>query len=84
MLSRFSPKVITAHNRADGEIIFLAEDDTWVSDIDDAEVLTDEADAQLRLLYAEQQERTVTRASLAEVSITFSKITLDEPRAQSG
>ncbi len=83
MLGGFSPKVIAAHNRADGGVIFLAEDNTWVRDIAEAEVLTDEADAQLRLLYAEQQGRTVTRAALAAVSVTFSKVTLDKPLAQS-
>ncbi|WP_050931800.1 DUF2849 domain-containing protein [Aestuariivita boseongensis] len=64
----FTPKVVTANHLLEGDVIYLAADDTWVRDLKDAEVLTDEADAQLRLLHAESQPDVVVGAYLADVT----------------
>ena len=66
----FTPKVVTASHLLDGDVIYLAADDAWVRDLAAAEVLTDEADAQLRLLFAEAQTGTVIGAYLADVTTT--------------
>ena len=66
----FTPSVVTANHLLEGNVIYLADDDTWVRDIKNAEVLTDEADAQLRLLFAEKQQDKVVGAYLAKVAIT--------------
>ena len=64
----FTPKVVTANDLLDGDVVYLAEDDTWVRDLSAAEVITDEAEAQMRLLTAEQQQDRVVGAYLAEVA----------------
>ena len=66
----FTPKVVTASHLLDGDVIYLASDDSWVRDLKAAEVLTDEADAQLRLLFAESQPDVVIGAYLADVRPT--------------
>jgi len=66
----FTPKVVTANHLLDGDVIYLAADDSWVRDLKDAEVLTDEADAQLRLLHAQSQSNILVGAYLADVVIT--------------
>jgi len=68
----FTPKVVTASHLLDGDVIYLAADDTWVRHLSDAEVLTDEADAQLRLLLAQSQPEVTIGAYLADVSVTES------------
>ena len=68
MPREFTPKVVTANHLLDGDVIYLAANDTWVRNLTDAEVLTDEADAQLRLLFAESQPAVVVGAYLADVA----------------
>lgn len=70
MPHEFTPKVVTASHLLDGDVIYLAADDSWVRDLRDAEILTDEADAQLRLLHAESQPGTIIGAYLADVADT--------------
>jgi hypothetical protein len=65
----FSPKVVTANDLLDGEVIYLAPDDTWVRDLTAAEVITDEAHAQLRLLDAARQTDRLVGAYLADVAL---------------
>lgn len=67
MPREFTPKVVTASHLLDGDVIYLAADNSWVHDLKDAEVLTDEADAQLRLLHAETQADVLVGAYLADV-----------------
>ncbi|MCE8007915.1 DUF2849 domain-containing protein [Aestuariivita sp.] len=64
----FTPKVVTANHLLEGDVIYLTAQDGWTRDLAQAEVLTDEADAQLRLLFAEQQPTTVVGAYLADVT----------------
>ncbi len=55
----FTPKVITANALIEGDVIYLAADDSWTREMCMAEMLTDEAHAQIRLLDAEQSSGAV-------------------------
>lgn len=59
--------VVTASDLLVGDVVYLTEDDRWSRDLAQAEVITDEAHAQLRLLAAERQPGRVVGAYLAEV-----------------
>lgn len=63
----FSPSVVTANALIEGDVVYLTADDRWSRRLGEAEVLTDEAHAQLRLLEAEAQAGRVVGAYLAEV-----------------
>lgn len=62
-----SPKVVTANDLLEGDVIYLAADDSWTRHLDEAEVLDDEAHAQIRLLDASQQHDRVVGVYLADV-----------------
>ncbi|TCL09783.1 uncharacterized protein DUF2849 [Shimia isoporae] len=62
----FTPKVVTANALIEGDVIYLSADNSWTRDLAEAELLTDEAHAQLRLLEAEQQPGEVVGAYLAD------------------
>lgn len=62
-----TPKVVTANALLEGDVVYLTEADTWTRDLHQAEVLTDEAHAQLRLLDAEARGAEVVGAYLADV-----------------
>ena len=66
MSRAFTPKVVTANDLRSGEVVYLAETGEWVPEHGRAELITDEAEAQLRLLQAEGQSLTVVGAYLAE------------------
>lgn len=63
----FTPKVITANALLEGDVVYLTKDERWSRDLSEAELLTDEADAELRLLQAEAQTGVVVGAYLAEM-----------------
>ncbi|MFP4328095.1 MAG: DUF2849 domain-containing protein [Paracoccaceae bacterium] len=67
MSTRFAPSVVTANALIEGDVIYLAADDSWTRRLDEAEVLTDEAHAQLRLLEAERRAREAVGVYLAPV-----------------
>ena len=46
----FTPKVVTANALLEGDAVWLTESDDWTRDIAEAELLTDEAHAELRLI----------------------------------
>ena len=69
MPREFTPKVVTASDLIDGDVIYLTENDAWSRKLSEAEVLTDEADAQLRLLHAERQTDRLVGAYLADVKL---------------
>ena len=69
MSAPFTPKVVTASDLLDGEVIYLTADDRWSRDLAEAEVLTDEAHAQLRLIDAEHQANRLVGAYLADVAL---------------
>ena len=68
-MTAFTPKVITANALIEGDVVYLAADDTWVRDLSAAEVLTDEAVAQLRLLDAERRPGEAVGVYLADVKL---------------
>ncbi|ANT59387.1 sulfite reductase [Salipiger sp. CCB-MM3] len=63
----FTPKVITANALIEGDVIYLAADDSWVRDLAEAEVITDEAIAQVRLLDAQARASETVGVYLADV-----------------
>ncbi len=68
MARPFTPKVVTASDLIEGDVIYLTADDGWTRDLNEAELITDEAEAQLRLLAAEQQPNRVVGAYLADMA----------------
>lgn len=66
----FTPKVVTASDLLDGEVIYQTATDGWSRSLTEAEVITDEAHAQLRLLHAERQAARLVGAYLADVADT--------------
>lgn len=66
MSRAFTPKVVTANMLLSGEVVYQTSDDRWSSQHHEAELLTDEADAQVRLLHAESQPGLVVGAYLAD------------------
>jgi len=67
MAKAFTPKVVTANDLLKGDVIYQTQTG-WTRRLSEAEILTDEADAQLRLIEASQQTETVVGAYLAEVT----------------
>ena len=68
MPREFTPKVVTANALLEGDVVYLTADDCWSRDLSAAEVLTDEADADLRLLMAQGRGSQVVGAYLANVT----------------
>ncbi|SDY27943.1 DUF2849 domain-containing protein [Citreimonas salinaria] len=69
MARPFTPKVVTGNALLEGDVIYLTEDDTWTRDLSQAEVLTDEAHAQVRLLEAQGRPSEIVGAYLADVRL---------------
>jgi hypothetical protein len=67
MPHHFTPKVVTANALLEGDVVYLTNIDTWTRDLKDAILLTDDADADLRLLQAEAQTGIVVGAYLADM-----------------
>lgn len=66
MSRQFTPKVVTANALLEGDAVYLTRDDRWSRSHAEAELITDEAHAQLRLLHAARQHDLVVGAYLAE------------------
>lgn len=66
MSPRFTPKIITANALIEGDTVYFTETGEWSHEIAEAELLDDEAHAQLRLLSAQRQRDRVVGAYLAE------------------
>ncbi len=66
MTRGFTPKVVTASDLRRGDVVWLTADDRWTRDLREAELITEEAHAQLRLLHAQAQPLVVVGAYLAE------------------
>ncbi|MEO0402876.1 MAG: DUF2849 domain-containing protein [Pseudomonadota bacterium] len=69
MPKAFTPKVVTANHLLAGDVIYQTATG-WTRTLSAAEVLTDEADADLRLIEASQQVDVVVGAYLADVAVT--------------
>jgi len=66
MSRTFTPKVITANALLEGDAIWFTEADTWTRNIAEAELITDEAHAEIRLLEAKSHQAIVVGAYLAD------------------
>lgn len=66
MAKPFTPKVVTANALIEGDVIYQTATG-WTRDLAQAEVLTDEADADIRLIEASQQQDMVVGVYLADV-----------------
>jgi hypothetical protein len=68
MPKQFTPKVVTANHLLEGDVIYQTATG-WTRRLSEAELLTDEADADLRLIDALQQTDAVVGAYLADVKL---------------
>ena len=64
----FTPKVVTANALLEGDVIYQTATG-WTRSLAEAEVLTDEADAALRLIEATAQTGSVVGAYLADINM---------------
>ncbi|MFA8442508.1 DUF2849 domain-containing protein [Yoonia sp.] len=62
----FTPKVVTANALLEGDAVWLTEADTWTRTMAEAELMTDEAHADLRLLEAQARVDEIAGAYLAD------------------
>jgi len=63
----FTPKVVTANALIEGDVVYLTAEDRWTRNLAEAELLTDEADADLRLLQAQARADEVVGVYLADM-----------------
>ncbi|WP_420002470.1 DUF2849 domain-containing protein [Arenibacterium sp. LLYu02] len=66
MARAFTPKVVTANDLLEGDVIYLTAANDWTRDLKAAELIEDEAEAQLRLLEAQSQQKIAVGAYLAD------------------
>ena len=66
MARAYTPKVVTANALIEGDVVYLTADDIWSRNHAEAELIEDEAHAQLRLLHAMSQGNVVVGAYLAD------------------
>jgi hypothetical protein len=66
MSRAFTPKVVTANDLVQGDVIYLTADDRWSRLHAEAELIDDEAHAQLRLLDAQRQPGIAVGPYLAD------------------
>ena len=66
MSRRFTPKIVTANRLREGDVVYLTAGDTWSPLHHEAELIEDEAHAQMRLLHAAAQKLLVVGAYLAD------------------
>ncbi len=62
----FVPKVVTANRLREGDVVYQTADNRWTPFHHEAELLGDEAHAQLRLLHAAAQKLIIVGAYLAD------------------
>ena len=66
MARTFTPKVVTANRLIEGDAVWLTATGHWSGDIKDAELITDETTAELRLMDADTQAHIIAGAYLAD------------------
>ena len=64
----FTPKVVSANRLLEGDAVWLTEDDRWSPDFTEAELIEDEAHADIRLLFAKGQPLVVVGVELADAA----------------
>ena len=75
----FTPKVITANALLEGDVIYLSAEG-WTRELSNAEILTDEADADLRLIEASAEVDKVVGVYLADVKLGLQSAFSDPER----
>ncbi|MEL6609273.1 MAG: DUF2849 domain-containing protein [Pseudomonadota bacterium] len=68
MPKAFQPSVVTANDLMIGDVVYLTSDDRWTRELSEAELIADEAHAQIRLIEAQSQPDVVVGAYLAEMT----------------
>ena len=68
MSKSFTPKVVTANDLLKGDVIYQTATG-WTRDLVDAEILTDEAHADLRLIEGSQQIADVVGVYLMDIAL---------------
>ncbi|QUS37097.1 DUF2849 domain-containing protein [Falsirhodobacter algicola] len=66
MSRKFTPKVVTANDLLIGDVVYLTADNRWTREHHEAELIEDEAHAQLRLLDGAAQKNVVVGVYLAD------------------
>lgn len=66
MSRKFTPKVVTANALIEGDVVYLTADDRWTRHHHEAELIEDEAVADLRLIDASRRSGEVVGAYLAD------------------
>lgn len=66
MSRAYIPKVVTANDLRLGDVVYQTADDRWTRHHQEAELIEDEAHAQLRLLDASAQRNVIVGAYLAD------------------
>ncbi|MCR8726321.1 DUF2849 domain-containing protein [Frigidibacter sp. ROC022] len=66
MSRKFTPKVVTANALLEGDVVYLTADNRWSRVHSEAELIEDEAIAELRLLDASARDSEVVGPYLAE------------------
>lgn len=66
MSRRFIPKVVTGNDLIEGDVVYLTADDRWTRHHHEAELIEDEAHAQMRLLHGAAQKLVVVGVYLAD------------------
>jgi hypothetical protein len=66
MSRAFTAKVVTANRLREGDVVYLRADDQWTPHHHEAELIADEAHAQLRLIHASAQKLLVVGPYLAD------------------
>jgi hypothetical protein len=66
MKGRFTPKVVTGNDLRLGDVVYLTADDRWSRHHREAELLVEESQAQMRLLFAAAQRQVVVGVYLAD------------------
>lgn len=67
MTKTFTPKIVTANALLEGDVVYLTADDRWTRSVAEAELIEDEAHAQIRLLDAGLRHDEVVGVYLADV-----------------
>ena len=62
----FTPKVITANDLLDGDVIYFTADNRWTRHLSEAELISEEEQAPLRLAEAQKQNLIIVGAYLAD------------------
>jgi len=62
----FTPKVITANRLLEGDAVWFTANGEWSTSMEQAELIADEAHAELRLLEAQAQAHLIAGAYLAD------------------